>query len=101
MTHYNMTCSYLSIEAAAYEANRFAAASFMEAPFSGGTHIEESPDRPSEILAYTSGSGISLSGDILFDGTVMFEDITQPNFDMETWVRELGQSNDPGWTSLP
>lgn len=86
--------------AAAYGANPVAAASFMHAPFSGA-HIEESPDQPSETLAYTSGSGISLSGGIPFDSTVMFEDITQPHFNMEAWVRELDQANDLGWSSLP
>ncbi|KAJ5356484.1 hypothetical protein N7517_011093 [Penicillium concentricum] len=87
-----------SQESAAHEATRFTAASFMDESFSGGAHVQESPNQPSEILGYTSGSGISLSDHISFDGTVMFEDITQPNFDMEAWVRELGQSNDLGWT---
>ncbi|KAJ5695970.1 hypothetical protein N7536_006382 [Penicillium majusculum] len=87
--------------AAAYGANPVAAASFMHAPFSGGTHIAESPDQPSEILAYTSGSGIPLSDGLPFDSTVMFEDITQPHFNMEAWVRELDQANDLGWSSLP
>lgn len=87
--------------AAAYGVNAGAAASFMHAPFSGGAHIEESPAQPSEILSYTSGSGISLSDDLPFDSTVMFEDITQPHFNMEAWVRELDQANDLGWSSLP
>ncbi|KAF7527112.1 hypothetical protein PCG10_003313 [Penicillium crustosum] len=87
--------------AAAYGANPVAAASFMHAPFSGGTHIAESPDQPSEILAYDSGSGISLSDGLPFDSTVMFEDITQPHFNMEAWVRELDQTNGLGWSSLP
>ncbi|OQE07215.1 hypothetical protein PENVUL_c014G08674 [Penicillium vulpinum] len=86
---------------AAYEANPFAAASFMSAPFSSGAQIEQSPDQRSEIFGYTSGPGISMSDDIPFDGTAMFEDITQPNFNMEAWVRELGQSDDLGWASLP
>ncbi|KAJ5186847.1 hypothetical protein N7449_009841 [Penicillium cf. viridicatum] len=72
---------------AAYGANPVAAASFMHAPFSGA-HIEESPGQPSEILAYTSGSGISLSDGIPFDSTVMFEDITQPPYgSMGTGIR--------------
>lgn len=87
-------------DATAYGANPFAATPFMHAPFSGGAHIEESPDHPSEILAYTSGSGGSLPDDIPFDSTQMFEDITQPNFNMEAWVRELGQANGSGWSSL-
>lgn len=87
--------------ATAYGPNPFAATSFMDAPLSGGPQVEESPNHHSEVFGYSTGPGVSMFDDIPFDSTVMFEDITQPNFDMESWVRELGQENDSGWTSLP